>query len=232
MPVLNTFHGEADHWTWESSHGIRHRIDYVLSRQWIANHALTSDVIPCLDKIVDFKDHVPVVVTFRWQATHTRRISSHKRLDPEAFKDPEKVGAFKQALKEIPGVPWSVPPSEHHLTVTSQVNHAATEAFGVAPRRARKPHITKATLDLITTRRGVIRVLKKWSQASGLSDLRPIEHLRGRWCQGDVLGFALQEHSVPWRPAYDKLARALNDWAKNRVQSDVVFSGPPVSYRH
>ena len=50
MPVLNTFHGEDDHWTWESTHGLRHRIDYILTGSWIANHALTSDAIHTLDK--------------------------------------------------------------------------------------------------------------------------------------------------------------------------------------
>eukprot|EP00959_Pyramimonas_sp_CCMP1952_P432533 9057583-Pyramimonas_sp.AAC.1 len=136
MPVLNTLDGEEGHWTWESTHGIRHRIDYVLSCSWLANHALSSDALHCLDRVNHLTGHIPITMSFKWQASLTRRIASQKRLGPEAFKGTEKAAAFKQGPKEIPRVPRGAPPSDHHATINSGVAKAAVEAVGVAPRRA------------------------------------------------------------------------------------------------
>eukprot|EP00959_Pyramimonas_sp_CCMP1952_P446446 9347404-Pyramimonas_sp.AAC.1 len=82
-----------------------------------------------------------------------------------AFEDPEKVAIFKQELKASPPAPWSVPVSEHHVWAVSVIKEAAVKAFGVAPRRPRKSYVSSASLDLVTARRGVLRVLKKISCA-------------------------------------------------------------------
>eukprot|EP00959_Pyramimonas_sp_CCMP1952_P260917 5455572-Pyramimonas_sp.AAC.1 len=94
MWAVNTLAGQSDDYTFVSTQGTRHRIDYICAAPWLASIASEVGVWKDLDNFSEQRDRMPVLSTFQYTHTSDKKTSSGVRLDSSLLRDPRKVALF------------------------------------------------------------------------------------------------------------------------------------------
>eukprot|EP00959_Pyramimonas_sp_CCMP1952_P045290 945941-Pyramimonas_sp.AAC.1 len=105
--------GQPDDYTFVSTQGTRHRIDYICAAPWLAPIASEVGAWKDLDNFSKQRDRIPVLNTFQYTHTSDKKTSAGCRLDSSLLGDPQQVALFQDKLKTVRLRPWEVPASEH-----------------------------------------------------------------------------------------------------------------------
>eukprot|EP00959_Pyramimonas_sp_CCMP1952_P411173 8616181-Pyramimonas_sp.AAC.1 len=90
MWAVNTLAGQPDDYTFVSTQGARHRIDYICAAPWLASIASGVGAWKDLGNFSKQRDRMPVLSTFQYTHTSNMKTSAGVRLDSSILRDPQK----------------------------------------------------------------------------------------------------------------------------------------------
>ena len=174
---------DREAFTWVSRAGICHRIDYVaVPCSWgcdprgsgrfdvaprVARAPGGSCEVHVVDAAGDWEDHALVTMTVSVTVKRAQVAVAWRPpgVDRAALRDPAKCAEFREAIKAVSPVPWSVSVDVHERTASEAVCKAARDVFGPPARRPYREHIDDCAWGLVCDRRTV----KTWCRERRVS---------------------------------------------------------------
>eukprot|EP00435_Cladocopium_sp_Y103_P035020 s657_g9.t1 len=167
----------GQHHTWVHPKGTKHRRDYVLTSRDAFPLAFCSQVQAQHDGGFAHEDHLPIELQAQgW--VQIAPAASKPKWDRDAFRDPIKGAAFREALASMPVPSWDVNVDAHAQIFEHQVLQLAQQIFAPSGRKKPRPRLSEATVNLIAWKRSVLDFGRKNDQmqcAEFKAELRQIE---------------------------------------------------------
>ena len=161
--------------TWTSHKtGIRHTIDYVVTKLEDSLTFMHAAVLPSIDNGHMLQDHSPSAATFVFVAgpDYYRPHCNRVRVTKSQTQDPVNRSTFATALSAIPSIPWDTPLDSHYTVMAAQVFDAIKASFPAPKITARRPHISICTLHMSAETRSLkqqLRFLRNFLAAGNFS---------------------------------------------------------------
>ena len=147
---------EGEQWTWSSPTGVRHRIDYVAVPQDWMDFQLESWVWYSFEALQKRCDHVPVVLSSKFQQRPTRTENTafrRRACRPNDLDSQLDREAFERELAAHPLPCWSVDVDTHFSLLTSVWINAGQAVQTPSLRRARQSYLSEDTLQWVRARK-------------------------------------------------------------------------------
>ena len=172
---------ENDQWTWTSTVGTTHRLDYVALSDNFRNHDVRAFVETSVDLATMRPDHrlVACDIAFGQEEGCERHDRRQCGYDRHAVQSVEACARFRAMLQHAPCVDWIVDVDSHLAVQNAYILHAAQQCFAKQRTPKKKVWISDHSMELVRRKRTAVRV---WTE------------LRRKWRWS-----ALQRIFVVWR---------------------------------
>ena len=206
-------HHTGPSFTWISSEGAAHRLDFILIPSAWKGFDIHSKMMQDVDLCTTRDDHMPISLEVRMsksQSTYAK--STRCRIDVRKCTEPALQQQFIAYLQSPPHIPWEIGTGEHAEILTQWLQTGARQSFKPSKHQPRQKYLSELTWNIVQSRKQLLKlmhnaehhvhsillvqVFRAWQQATTVGhaqvDTQPILWKLRHKCQ-QVFAWALHQ---------------------------------------
>ena len=190
--------GESEQWTWTSTVGTTHRLDYIALSEKFRNNDVKAYVETSVDLATVRPDHRLVVCDFTVSQGQGGKWFNRRQCgyDRKAVQSVEACTKFRAMLQHAPCVDWSVDIDSHLALQNAYILYAARQCFVSQCKPRKKAWISERSLELVRQKRVAVRVWTNLRRKWRWSMLKRVFDVWKTLQNGKIPIFILQMHQA------------------------------------
>ena len=154
-------HHEGPTFTWISSEGASHRLDFALLPQDWKSFDVRSKMLHNVDLCTIRDDHMPISIEVRMSKRQSTCAKPNRcRIDVRKCSDPESQQQFLAHLRNPPNIPWEVGIGEHAEILTQWLQDGAIQCFKPSKTQPRQKYLSDLTWNIVQTRKQLLQLMR------------------------------------------------------------------------
>ena len=149
-------------WTWTSTDGIHHRLDFVLVPNAWKDFHIKSYVEQDVDLCTVRDDHMVAVLHIKMSTAASTTQRLHRcHVDVRKCNDPSSQAEFQQYIQHPPHIPWQVGTGEHVEILTEWIQKGAKKCFQRTRQDPKQRYMSETTWNIVQLRKQLLKTLNK-----------------------------------------------------------------------